>query len=115
MCVCIPSPSPSPSDQPGPVRDLKVTVRGDSISISWTAADDNGIDITEYLIRFLLRGQMVYNISSVTTSQEVSRSDIEKVTQDRSMEYSVSVAARNGLGKGEAAVQNFTLPAGECK
>ena len=104
-----------PPDQPGPVRDLKVTMRGDSISISWTAADDNGVDITEYLIRVLLDSKMVYNVSSVTTSQEVSRSDIQEVTQDMSVEYSVSVAARNGLGEGEAAVQTFTLPAGECK
>ena len=105
-----------PPDRPGPVRDLKVTVSEDRISISWTAADDNGIGITEYLIRVLLGSEEKFSTSSVTTSWEVSRSDIQdiqEVTQDTSV--SVSVAARNGLGEGEAAVKTFILPAGECK
>lgn len=96
---------------PGTVSNIEVTVTRDSVTVSWTAADPNGVEITEYLISIVLEGREVFSTTNTTTTVKIMRSDIQE-SKDDTAEYAVTVTARNGLGEGAPANKAFTLPAG---
>ncbi|MFW2383097.1 MAG: fibronectin type III domain-containing protein, partial [Acidimicrobiales bacterium] len=89
----------APADVPGTPGDLTVTPAGQGVAISWNAPADNGSPITGYQV----------NLSGSITTVPSSPASFENLAPG---DYSVSVAAINGVGTGAAAgPESFTIEA----
>ncbi len=97
--------SASPAVAPGMVGDLKSTPGNGSLTLSWSAPeDDGGSEITGYVVSWRTGRQATADTADV--AGDATEHTITGL--DNSKSYSVWVAAMNAAGTGEAAL----VPAG---
>ena len=97
------------------MQNIQVNIDEDGLTLQWVAPQNNGNTITSYDITVFLNDEMVYTVTSQSTSLSVSRDQLQDegdVIRTENTEYVVAIIAENDLGQGEGASTTFLLPSG---
>ena len=90
-------------------------MKQDTIFLSWTAAEDNGVMITEYSIIIKRGATALLTKMSATTSVTITRDELQQNKDEKNMniEYMALIYATNLQGNGSSGTTSLTLNAGE--
>ncbi|GAA0522824.1 hypothetical protein GCM10011581_38520 [Saccharopolyspora subtropica] len=99
-----PEHKPVPASPPGIAPDLTATPQGDTVQVSWGAADPNGAPVTAYHVS--------WQSAAGTGSRTVAASTRSTVLSGliRGASYTVTVVAENSAGRSAPATTRVTVP-----